>query len=61
MSTYFIVRGWSGFVRVWEEEIIYLFENDPDYTILGRDLSEEEAHTLAHIANINIRNLNLEK
>lgn len=55
MEKYFIVRGMSGFVRMWEHEVLYLFENDPDYEILGRDLSQEEALALARIANVNTK------
>ena len=55
MGGFFIVRGSSGFVRTWSHEVLYLYENDPDYEILGRDLSEEEALALARIANMEIK------
>ena len=48
---FFIVRGMSGFVRTWSHAVIHMYEDDPDYEILGRDLSEEEALALARIAN----------
>lgn len=53
---YCLVRGRvSGFVRVWGHDIIDVFQGDPTYEILGRDLSEEEAIALARIANADIR------
>lgn len=55
MSKHFIVRGMSGFVRVWGHEVLYLYESDPDYEILSRDLSIEEAVALAKIANMEIK------
>lgn len=52
---YCLVRGRAtGFVRVWDEELIPLLP-EPMYEILGRDLSEEEAIALARITNIDIR------
>ena len=53
-NKHFLVRGLSGFVRVWGHEVLDLYQDDPDYEILGRDLSAEEAVALAKLANIEI-------
>lgn len=55
MEKYFLVRGVSGFVRVWGHDIIDVFQGDANYEILGQDLSEEEAVALARIANIEVK------
>lgn len=54
MDKYFIVRGMSGFVRVWSHAVIHIYRDNPDYEILGHDLRLEEAVALSKIANVEV-------
>ncbi len=55
MERFFLVRGRSGFVCSWSHAVVHMYEDDPDYEILGRDLTKEESIAMARVFNANIR------